>query len=199
MMGSTDYNIDNIKLLGKYLFTINIIRKENENARRIGMSLVSTDDLCDWSGFNKTEVENLVFVCRQMYRANLCSDAAWAFIEAEGLSYELYRYIVKIYDVSYIGILTMPPISIEPGVDEHIRETVKEVYGLDVSAECWDAMKVKRALLFFAKYYSALIDDMVSGGYDWPIVSELTYGVINSEDQLKMFKEYVDEQKLEGI
>ena len=174
--------------IGKQLFLINILHYENDRARKGGYSFLSRDRLAAWASMTKEELDSFIDVCGSLDPYNMATEAAMACCRKEPFKSEKNSYHFVLSTYYRMGDLFAATLAVDK-FKEHCKkfsednyQTYSEKHKEYSVAESYSTPEIfEKVMSFYIRYLIAIIEEAISEGYAWDVISSMTRTDISEE------------------
>ena len=186
--------------IGKRLFLVNIIHHENDKVRKGGYSFQSRDDLAAWASMTEDEIDHFVDVCSALDPYSMAVEAANGCRREDTFKSEKEAYLFLLSLYYRMGDLFASVLEIDKFEDncrkfsEHNFQIYCENHREYPVSESYSTPKVfKEAMRFYINYLLAVIEEVLSEGYDWDVITSMTRDNITKDRYHSLVNAFVRE------
>ena len=186
--------------IGKQLFLINILQKENDLVKEGGFSFLSGDQVASWAEMTNEELDQFVNVCATLDPFSMSPEAARRFSRYgdEDIKKEknAFCFVLSVY-LRYGGFLIE---KVEPDklsrFCEDIAEpnyqrycTKYEKYPVDITFGTSEMLG--RITRFYLHHFVSSVKEVIGLGYDWDVIVKMAKADI-SKERFQLIEELAD-------
>jgi hypothetical protein len=194
--------------IGQQIMLVRIILGENDRALRTGLpSWIEKDNVSQWAGISKEELNDLIDDISLLFDNNLIIDSSIEYARAKKLSgneknfFHItfmkhgFHYISekigmrKAFSESGEKELTSVYADNIEGVADRNASSILAIHGVTVNDEMKSAESFKASLEFYFDFYINRVVYLLNRGYDWDVVCEM---IGEDKEFTDLLKKYID-------